>query len=162
MFSSWVISIVGVVLLSLIADIMLPEGQINKYIKSVFAIITVFVIVSPLPTFFSNFSQHTDDFFVSDEKFAINEDFLGELRFEKQREKEILLKNVFEQNGFKNVGISIICDNQSVVFEIKTICLDIKNVVIQNEDKNINIKDKLCQLVYSAVGINADEVVFYE
>ena len=26
------------------------------------------------------------------------------------------------------------------MFEIKTICLDIKNVVIQNEDKNINIK----------------------
>ncbi len=162
MFSSWVISIVGVVLLSLIADIMLPEGQMNKYIKSVFAIITVFVIVSPLPTFFNNFSQNTDDFFIEDQEFFVDEGFLEELRFEKQKEKQILLENVFEQNGFKNVGVNVICDNQSVVFEIKTICLDIKNVVIQNEDKNINIKDKLCQLVYSAVGVNADEVVFYE
>jgi len=162
MFSSWVISIVGVVLLSLIADIMLPEGQLNKYIKSIFAIITVFVIVSPLPTIFSNFEQQADDFFIPNEEFVLNEDFLEELRFEKQREKENLLKVVFEQNGFKNVGISVVCDNQSVVFEIKTICLDIKKVVIQNEDKNIDIKDQLCKLVYSSVGINASEVIFYE
>ena len=162
MFSSWVISIVCVVLLGLVADIMLPEGQINKYVKSVFAIITIFVIVSPLPGLFNDFSQNTNDFFTSNNEFVLNEDFLNEVIYEKQKEKQALLKNVFEQNGFNNVGIDIICDDQSVVFKIKYVQLDIKNVVIQNEDKNINIKDKLIELVYTAVGVKANEVVFYE
>ena len=162
MFSSWVISIVGVVLLGLIADIMLPEGQINKYIKSVFAIITIFVIVSPLPGLFNNFSQNANDFFTSNDEFVLNVDFLNDIIYEKQKEKQTLLQSVFEQNGVKNVGINIICDDQSVVFKIVSVQLDIKNVVIQSEDKNINIKDKLTELVYVTVGVRASEVIFYE
>ena len=34
-FSAWVLSIVGIVLLTLVVDIVLPEGQTGKYIKSV-------------------------------------------------------------------------------------------------------------------------------
>jgi len=161
MFSSWVISVVGVVLLGLIADVMLPEGEINKYIKSVFAIITIFVIVSPLPGLFNNFSQNTNDFFTANDEFFLNEDFLNEIIYEKQKEKQTLLQSVFEQNGIKNVGINIICDDKSVVFKIKSVQLDIKNMVIQSENKNINIKDKLMELVQTAIGIQANEVVFY-
>lgn len=162
MFSSWVLSIVGVVLLGLIADVMLPEGQINKYIKSIFAIITIFVIVSPLPGLFNNFSHNANDFFTSNDEFFLNEDFLNEIIYEKQKEKQTLLQNVFEQNGIKSVDVNIICNDQSIVFKIESVQLDIKNMVIQSEDKNINIKDKLIELVYATTGVKASEVVFYE
>ncbi|MBR2303264.1 MAG: hypothetical protein IKA42_05625, partial [Clostridia bacterium] len=138
---------------------MLPEGQINKYIKSIFAIITIFVIVSPLPGLFNNFSHNANDFFTSNDEFFLNEDFLNEIIYEKQKEKQTLLQNVFEQNGIKSVDVNIICNDQSIVFKIESVQLDIKNMVIQSEDKNINIKDKLIELVYATTGVKASEVV---
>ena len=47
--SIWITSIVGVVTLGVLLDIIVPEGEINKYIKAVFALVTVLVIVAPLP-----------------------------------------------------------------------------------------------------------------
>lgn len=48
-FSAWILSIVGVAAITLIVDILLPEGETAKYIKSVFGILTVFIIAMPLP-----------------------------------------------------------------------------------------------------------------
>lgn len=47
--SAWIVSIVGIVILGVLVDIIITDGQTAKYIKSVFAIITVFVIASPIP-----------------------------------------------------------------------------------------------------------------
>lgn len=161
MFSSWVISITGIVLLGLVADVMLPEGKINKYIKSIFAIITVFVIVLPLPSFFNSFSQ-TSDVFFNENQIFLDEYFLDKLKEERQSEKEAMLAEVFKEHGFENIEINVLCDNESDFFKIKLVQLNIKNLVIQNEDKNINIKDKLLELIFVSMGINLNQVVFYE
>ena len=51
--SAWVLSIVGIVVLTLMVDIIIPEGKTGKYIKGVFAMLTVFVIAMPLPKIFN-------------------------------------------------------------------------------------------------------------
>ena len=48
----WVLSIVGTVALGVLVDIILPEGSMAKYIKGVFAIVVVTVVIAPLPNFF--------------------------------------------------------------------------------------------------------------
>lgn len=45
----WLMGIVGVVAIGVLLDILLPSGEINKYIKGIFGIVVVFVIVAPLP-----------------------------------------------------------------------------------------------------------------
>ena len=52
--SAWVLSIVGIVVLTLMVDIIIPEGKTGKYIKGVFAMLTVFVIAMPLPKIFNS------------------------------------------------------------------------------------------------------------
>ena len=47
-FSSWLLSVVGVVILGVLIDVVLPEGNVNKYIKAVFAFVIILVIISPL------------------------------------------------------------------------------------------------------------------
>ena len=47
--SEWLLSIAGIILLSVLCEFILPEGQINRYIRGIFAFITIFVIISPLP-----------------------------------------------------------------------------------------------------------------
>ena len=52
--SAWVLSIVGIVVLTLMVDIIIPERKTGKYIKGVFAMLTVFVIAMPLPKIFNS------------------------------------------------------------------------------------------------------------
>ena len=48
---TWIISVVGVILLSVLTDVLLPEGQMNKYVKGIFSILLIFVIIAPLADF---------------------------------------------------------------------------------------------------------------
>lgn len=51
--SAWLLSIVGVVSLGVLIEIIMPEGEHSKYIKGIFSLIVVFVIVAPFPKLFS-------------------------------------------------------------------------------------------------------------
>ena len=47
--TGWVVTIAGVVVLVNVCEILMPEGEMNKYIKGILSIICMFVLVSPLP-----------------------------------------------------------------------------------------------------------------
>ncbi len=161
MFSQWVISVVGIVLLSILADIILPHGQTNKYIKNIFAIITVFVIVTPLPSLFENVS-YQGDLIMQQETPVVDENFLNQLAISKQAEKETVLTNIFKENGYSNINANVHILFEEGVFKIDLIEINIKNAVIRDEDKNINIKENLLKLVIDACDVSKDRVIFYE
>lgn len=161
MFSQWVISVVGIVLLSILADIILPHGQTNKYIKNIFAIITVFVIVTPLPSLFKNIS-YQGDLIIQQETPVVDENFLNQLAISKQVEQEVFLENVFEENGYSNIHPDIRILFEEGIYKIDLIEINIKNAVIRDEDKNINIKENLLKLIVDACDVSKDKVVFYE
>ena len=50
--SAWLLSITGVILLSVLAEFVLPEGQMNKYTKVIFSFVILLVIIMPLPKLF--------------------------------------------------------------------------------------------------------------
>ena len=53
----WVVTVAGIAILSVLCDVILPEGQTRKYVKTVFGVVVTFVIVQPLLGLFSgNFS----------------------------------------------------------------------------------------------------------
>ncbi|MBO4534607.1 MAG: stage III sporulation protein AF [Clostridia bacterium] len=45
---SWLLQVAAVALLTVLADVVLPSGQINKYVKGMMAILLLIVLVSPL------------------------------------------------------------------------------------------------------------------
>lgn len=44
----WVVTVAGVAILSVLCDVILPEGQTRKYVKTVFGIVVSFVIIQPI------------------------------------------------------------------------------------------------------------------
>ena len=159
--SSWVVSIVGIVLLGLVADVVLPQGQTNKYIKSIFSIVTIFVIVSPLPKLFDNFAN-TDEIVYSQESVFVDYSFVDSIKELKTQEKESFLLDLFEQNDIYDAKVQIYAKSDSDIFVVDFVSINIKNAVIQNKDKNINIKEKLKQIVVDYLGVSDDKVIFYE
>ena len=59
----WVIAVAGIAILSVLCDVIIPEGQTRKYVKTVFGIVVTLVIVQPLIGIFNGdwkFSAETD------------------------------------------------------------------------------------------------------
>ena len=62
--SSWLLGIACVVIMSVLAEFVLPEGQINKYIKVIFSFFILLVIIMPLPKLFGK-DFNINDYFTS-------------------------------------------------------------------------------------------------
>lgn len=46
--AQWVLSVAGIAILSVLADVILPVGQTRKYIKTVIGIVVTLVLVQPV------------------------------------------------------------------------------------------------------------------
>ena len=75
--STYLLSIVGVAILGVIVDLILPSGTVSKYIKGVFALILIFVIISPIPKLINQNWSFNDIFQTSSTE--IDEDYLEKL-----------------------------------------------------------------------------------
>ncbi|MCH5160078.1 MAG: stage III sporulation protein AF [Clostridiales bacterium] len=50
----WVVTVAGIAILSVLCDVILPEGQTRKYVKTVFGVVVSLVIIQPLVGLFYN------------------------------------------------------------------------------------------------------------
>ena len=46
--AQWVLSVAGIAILSVLADVILPAGQTKKYIKTVIGVVVTLVLVQPV------------------------------------------------------------------------------------------------------------------
>ncbi|MDE6967403.1 MAG: stage III sporulation protein AF, partial [Clostridia bacterium] len=83
--NGWLLSIVGVVALGVLLEILLSDGQTSKYIKGVFSLAVVLVLVAPLPKFL-NKNFDINDFF--GESMTTQTTFLNNLNERKNSERE--------------------------------------------------------------------------
>ena len=47
----YILAMLGIVVISVLVEIILPSGQTSKYIKSILAVFIVYIIVNPIITF---------------------------------------------------------------------------------------------------------------
>lgn len=47
----WVVTVAGIAILSVLCDVILPEGQTRKYIKTVVGVIVTLVMLQPIVSF---------------------------------------------------------------------------------------------------------------
>ena len=68
--TSWIVSVCGIALLSVLVDVILPDGKIQKYVQVVVGIVLTFALLSPISRIFAdkysstisidnNFSENT-------------------------------------------------------------------------------------------------------
>ncbi len=153
--SGWVLSIVGIIIITVIVEITMPEGNINKYIKGILVLFTVFIMVSPL--------TKIDVFNVLENGYdmVLDSDFLGDITKQKIEEYETMLADKLSENGYKNVVIDIITQNDETV-EIVTIFVDLTKLVLNGNNQNINIYNNIKNIIKSVVEVEAEDIIFNE
>ena len=130
--SGYLISIIGVVMLGVLVDLVLPSGQMNKFVKSMFGIFTILIIISPVPKLInSNFDFSS--LFYNQASIEIDKDFLEVTNKKIVEQLEKSIESSCEKSGYSHVKCeieSILVENKLVIEKVK-INLD-KLVISQN------------------------------
>ena len=159
--SGYLISIIGVVILGVLVDLVLPSGQMNKFVKSMFGIFTILVIVSPVPKLInSNFDFSS--LFYNQASIELDKDFLEvtNKKIVEQLEKSIVAS--CENSGYSKVECeieSILVDNKLVIEKVK---INLKNLVFSQNVVHINKYTEIEQAVQRVVIIEKEQIVFDE
>ena len=159
--SAWVLSIVGIVVLTLMVDIIIPEGKTGKYIKGVFAMLTVFEIAMPLPKIF-NSEFDLEEFLQQNTSASADYDVLENIYYMRLERLEQKIITSAESEGIKNMEVKINALNNNSFVEIQSIEINLKNVVIEEKNPNINIVDIVIDLVSKAAETDKSAVKVYE
>ncbi len=150
--TGWIMSIVGVVVVGVLIDVLTPEGESNKYVKGVYALIVVLVIASPIAKALKSdidFSQYSDSAFDTDYAFveAVNDD--------RKQSDEHKITNSLNLRGYEGAKV-VIFAAASDIYEIDRV-----NVDLTLTDKN---KDECEAEIISIVknAVNCDDVRVYD
>lgn len=98
---AWLLKITGVIALSALSSLLIPNGQTKKYVKGIFALITLFVLVSPLPKLLkSDFSGFPNAFDTAGE-LEIDETFLHGVATNTYKTRERNIEKFLKEKGIE-------------------------------------------------------------
>lgn len=139
---SWTNSIIVAVIIAVIFNLIIPNGNNKKYIKMVISLYLLFVILNPLISKFTNLNsldinaKDYKKYFSCDESLStsasLNSDKLISTTAEKTIKENI--KSKLKQQGYKASNISIYIDNKNG--QINKLKLSVEKENIREEDTN--------------------------
>ena len=157
--SEWLLSIAGIILLSVLCEFILPEGQINRYIRGIFAFITIFVIIAPLPKLFNKEMDFSN--FLSSYDIELQEDYLYEINLSKLNALQNDIINELENRGIENVKISYSANVENMdIFEITA---DLRDMSFSENSMNTQkAKDEIMEVIKSISIFKNVEIAYLE
>ena len=161
--SSWILSIAGVIALSVIIELVLPDGQMNKYIKAIFSFVIVFIIISPIPTLLNKKTTFSE-FFNYEDSFSIDENFLEQVNLNRLSSSQKDIETQCHNQGYKNIKVYINADILSGEMNFLSVYVDLSDLVLSPEAEHTNItniKKHITQIVQNNINIS-QELIYYE
>ena len=132
--SSWLLSVVGIVIIALLVDILLPVGKTSKLIKSVLAIFSIFVFVSPLKQI--DLNSFNPSSFIGN--INIDSSFVDDRNYEKLRALERTIEKNLSDNGYSGIKVELQGEYSEEKANISYIFVNVSDLVLKDENQNIN------------------------
>ncbi len=156
--AGYILSILGIVVAGIIIDIIVPSGNINKYIKSVYAIFVVAVLISPIV----NFLNKNQGFNFKYDNYEISAELLNFINQTKVDELEKNIQKELETNGFSNIDIKIEYNVENTDLILKNCIVNLKNLAISPDKLNINKYEFIREVVKKFTNLTDEVIVFNE
>lgn len=161
--SSWLLSITCIVILSVLTEFVLPEGQINKYIKVIFSFVILLVIIMPLPKLLGKEFELKNLFESSQSE--LQENYLYQVNLNKLNSLSKDIDKKILDVGMKNVVVSINSNILAEKLEILCVYVNLKDIEYTNEfgppDKT-KAKLKIDEILSKFSILNGVEVKYNE
>ncbi len=143
--SGWILSVTAVICLTVLLDIIMPDGQMKKYVKGIVSIIVIFVIITPLA------SIAVGEFDLTKGNITIDSDMLDNLESTSDRYRETQLEAMLSDDDI-TADVKIENDNGKKKVEVI-----IQNQVLSENEMNI-LKQKVKDTVTDFLGIDSGSV----
>lgn len=145
-FGSWAMTILGVVVIGIIIDLVLPTGRMQKYLKSVFAAILVLIIVLPIPSIIKN-GINFDSGSLFENDFTLDDNYLDYSNSIKYSYLEKGVVSALAEDGIKNAKVTITGGSDKNIYKISLVKINLQNSVIDEDLQHINkyelVRDKV-------------------
>ena len=135
---AWVLSVTGIVALGLLLEILLPTGKTSKYIRGIFGLITLYVIISPLPGIIDKIADTDFEDVFSD--VAVDYEFVGDISGDYFAGKEKQAAALLEKMGYEGVKVNIV-GKEGIYYEIEYINVNLEDCDISADKQNIFISE---------------------
>ncbi len=156
--SLYLLSIVGVVMLTVLIDLVMPSGQINKYIKGVMSLVIIFVIASPIPNILKNGIDFSAIFQTS--TVVVDEGYMETIKNQQIRTVESSLENLLDTAGISGAEIQIWATLEENKLKISHIFVETSKVVLSEENAHIDKYAVITKLIVGQTGVSEEQVVF--
>ena len=157
---SYISSILGAVILGIVIEVALPNGQTRKYIKGMYSIFVVFILLTPIVNLVNNdFDLYK---FIDNSAVSVNEDYIDYITKARAEQLSQYLEQKLDMEGMKNVEIQVIYKEQDVDITIEKILVNIQNLVIERQDRHINKYNVIKECILDSVKVEEGAISFNE
>lgn len=150
----WILCIIGVVFLGVMLEIVVPDGKTNAFIRSIFAVIFMVIVVSPIIKLVkdSEFIDFSDMVTWTVNQDDYTEQLLLELKFQ--------IENHLTTNGVEGVQVEVKGYSTNKDVKIEQIKVDLSNLVILEKDEHINKYKLITTLIKEKVEIDEESIIY--
>ncbi len=156
--AGYILSILGIVVAGVFIDIIIPSGTISKYIKSIYAIFVLAVIITPIIKFFNN----NQGFNLQYQEYEINQNLINYIQTNKIATIENDITLELENEGLFNIDIIINYSIDNNELSINSCTINLENLVISSDNQHINKYEIIKEIVREHTNLTDEEMIFYE
>ena len=156
--AGYVLSVLGIVVAGIFLDVIIPSGTINKYIKSVYSIFVVAVLISPI----IKLASKSKDFTLNYQSYEINEKLLNFIHKKQVQDKEMIIEKELKIAGFNGVDIIISFSIKDNILVYDSCLANLKNMVIEENNQHINSYEFIKDVVVKHTNLAKEVIMFYE
>ena len=156
--AGYILSILGIVVAGIFIDILVPSGNINKYIKSVFGIFVLAVIIAPVVKFVAN-SKNISVEITGQE---VNQNLLYYIFNQRVQTMQKEVQSRLEEKGFSNIDIKINFSIKDNVLSINSCEVNMKKLSISGEAEHINKYEFIRHVVNEITNLTDEVIIFNE
>lgn len=158
MFAAWILSILAIVVVGTIVDLLMSNSKMHKFIRSIFATITVLVIITPLPSLIKNGFKPDGDFILGGD-IKLDESYLNYINKNKIKKMETATIAAFEKDGLQFVQVAITANFDKNEINIVQVIINLEKLVIDKKYEHINKYELVKELVRKYLLVKEDKII---
>lgn len=151
-FAAWGMTLLGLAVVTTVAEMLLPQGKTRKAIRSVMATVAVLVIVTPIPSLIKNGPK----FDFSSDAVVTDTDYI---KYVYEKRCDVAARSAEEylrQKGIDGVSVSVEMDGYAVI----SACAKFVDSSITENGEHIN-NSEIKSLLSEFFGIEKEAVMAY-
>jgi len=155
-FSSYIIGIIVIIILSTFSEVLLTKNRIGKFINYVFSSLIILMVITPVSQIVSNGFSFNENIF--NYEITLDNEFLSYIEEFKNGQINLKIEEMLAQNGYKNARVKVSMDVETQL--VQTIKVNLSNLVIDAEIEHINKYERITSLICEYLDVTMEAVEY--